>query len=98
GAQSADRGAAASIERTGSRARRLRPARERIPDAAGGAWATAERCTGAKGAGTLALPIGFLRPAAPDPGQPAGRAHRRRPFRLPVGSLLRRQSGDIEAG
>ena len=37
----------------------------------------------------VALPLGFLRPAAADSRQPAGHPHRRRPFRVPVGSVLR---------
>ena len=53
----------------------------------------AQRRAGAAGAGTVALPLRLLRPAARDPRQPAGHPHRRRPLRVPVGGVLRHRPG-----
>ena len=44
---------------------------------------------GAAGAGIVALPLGFLRQAARNPRQPPRHPRRRRPLRVPVGSVLR---------
>ena len=48
---------------------------------------------GPEGAGTGAIPFGFLRPPAPDSRQPAGCADRRRSLRVPVGSAVSRRPG-----
>ncbi len=52
---------------------------------------------GAARAGIVALPLGFLRPAARHSRQPSRHPHRRRPLRVPVGSLLRHRTGDSSA-
>ncbi len=49
-------------------------------------------------AGIAALPFRLFRPAAHGARQSPGRAHRRRPLRVPVGSVLRRRTGRAEAG
>ena len=53
----------------------------------------AQRRAGAAGAGAVALPLRLLRPAARDSRQPARHPHRRRPLRVPVGSVLRHRPG-----
>ena len=58
----------------------------------------AQRGAGAARAGTVALPLRLLRQAARDPRQPAGHAHRRRPLRVAVGSVLRHRQGRPAAG
>ena len=58
----------------------------------------AERRVGAARAGTVALSLRILRPAARDPRQSPGCPHRRRPLRVPVGSLLRYRAGASSAG
>ena len=58
----------------------------------------AQRGAGAARAGTVALPLRFLRPAARDPRQPSRHPHRRRPLRVPVGSVLRHRPGGAQAG
>ena len=47
-----------------------------------------QRGAGAARAGTQPLPLRLLRPAARNPVRPREHPHRRRPFRLPVGSAV----------
>src|SRR6201997_2013580 len=51
-----------------------------------------------RGQGLSALPRGVLRAAARHPGQPARHPYRRRPLRVPVGSVLRHRPGAAAAG
>ena len=80
------------------RARSLREEGQGIADAHRRSRPAAQRGAGAARAGTLALPLGFLRPAARNPRQPPRHPHRRRPLRVPVGSVLRRRPGGAAAG
>ncbi len=93
-AQPADRGAAPPARRAGRRARRLGEARPANPQARVADLGSAAECSaGAARAGTVALPLGFLRPPARHSRQPPGHPHRRRPLRVPVGSVLRHRPG-----
>ena len=82
----------------GGRARCLGEARQGFADAHRRARPAAERRAGAARAGAGALSFGILRPPARDPRQPVRHPHRRRPLRVPVGSVLRRRSGRAQAG
>ena len=87
--QPADQRAAPADRRARGRARRLREEGKRRPAAHRRPRPALERRAGAAGAGTVALPLGFLRQAARNPRQPPRHPRRRRPLRVPVGSVLR---------
>ena len=93
GAEPADQRAAPPTRRAGGSARRFGKARQGIAGADRRPRAAAQRRAGAAGAGIVALPLGILRPAARHSRQPAGYPHRRRPLRVPVGSVLRHRTG-----
>ena len=58
--------------------------RDREQDAGRRSRSPAQRRAGAARAGSVAVPLGLLRPAAQDPRGPRRRAGRRRPLRVPV--------------
>ena len=93
GAQPADRGAAPSARLARRRARRLREEGQGIADPHRRSRPAPQRGARAAGAGALALSLGLLRPAARHPRQPARHPRRRRPLRVPVGSVLRFRPG-----
>ena len=96
--QSADQRAAPADRRARGRARRLGEERKRRPAAHRRSRPAPQRRAGAAGAGTVALPLGFLRQAARNSRQPPRHPRRRRPLRVPIGSVLRQRRRGAAAG
>ena len=97
GAEPADQRAAPPARGARRSARRLREARQGIAGAHRRSRPAPERRAGAARAGTVALPLGILRPAARHSRQSSRHPHRRRPLRVPVGSVLRHRPGRAAA-
>ncbi len=89
GADTTDQRAAPATGGAGERARCLREKGQGVAEPHRRSRTAAERRAGEAGAGTVALPFGILRTPADHSRQPAGYSNCRRPFRVPVGSLLR---------